>query len=89
MTYKIELYPGYGTYMAEFIVKDVSCEQDAIEKLCSSISSIFFRPVDDLEEDELEYCEENPDIYMYVDSTIYDGKCGYLYIGNMRMEEVK
>lgn len=50
--------------MAEFIVKDVSCEQDAIEKLCSNISSIFFRPVDDLEEDELEYCEENPDIYV-------------------------
>lgn len=89
MTYKIYLYPGYGVNMVEFRVEDVSCGQDAIEKLCSSLSTVFFRPIDDLEKDELEYCEENPDIYMYVDSTVYDGKCGYLYIENMIMEEVE
>lgn len=89
MTYKIHLYPGYSVNMVEFRVEDVSCEQDAIEKLCSSLSTVFFRPVEELEEDELEYCEENPDTYMYVDSTMYDGKCGYLYIENMRIEEVK
>lgn len=88
MNYEVSLYPGYGVELVTYRVDDVYNEQDALEKLCSTLSTMFFRPVDDLEEDELDYCEQNPDIYMYIDSTEYGGKCGYLMIGNMRIEQV-
>lgn len=86
MTYKISLYPGFGVELVTHTVTDVNCEQDALEKLCSTLSTLFFRPIDDLEEDEIDFCEQNPDMYMYVDSTEYGGKCGYLNILNMKIE---
>lgn len=87
MTYKISLYPGFGVELITYTATGVNCEQDALEKLCSTLSTLFFRPIDDLEEDEIDFCEQNPDMYMYVDSTSYGGKCGYLMIENMIIEE--
>lgn len=88
MDYEISLYPGYGVELVTYRVNDVYNEQDALEKLCSTLSTIFFRPVDDLEDDEIDYCEQNSDIYIYIDSTEYGGKCGYLMAGNMRIEQM-
>lgn len=85
--YKISLYPGYGVDLVTHTVRDACCEQEAIEKLCARLSTLFFRPISDLEKDELEYCEEWKDTYMYVDSTAYGGECGYLMIENMIIEE--
>lgn len=85
--YNVYLYPGYGVDLISFKVTDVYNEQEALEKLCANLSSIFFSPTSILEDDELEYCEQHPELYLYIDATSYGGKCGYLMIENMRIEE--
>lgn len=85
--YIIYLYPGFGYTLKKFLVNDVFNEEDAIEKLCSTLERVFFSHIDDLTEEEIEEKEEQSDRYMYVDSTPYDGKCGYLFIENMLIEE--
>jgi len=95
MIYRIHLYAGYdimkGVNRAEFRVENASSAKDAIEKLCPSLSTDFFRSIDELKGDEDEfivYCKRNPDEYMYVDSTKYGGKRGYLHSAHMIIEEV-
>ena len=86
--YNIYLYPGFGIELAKFTVKDVYHEQDAIEKLCRNLSNPFFIAIEDCDEEELVDFEAAPDEWLYVDSTSYGGKCGYLYIVNMKIEEL-
>lgn len=85
--YIIYLYPGFGYMLEKFVVEDVYHEEDAIEKLCSTLGQPFFSLINELTDEEIEEMEEQYDRYMYVDSTFYDGECGYLYIENMRIEE--
>lgn len=76
---KYELtFENYGT-CEKYTVEgpDVSCLQDAIEKLCATINNaLVYVPLDEMDE---ETEKELQDLcWIYIDCTWFGGRCGYV-----------
>lgn len=85
--YEILTWLGAGVELVSSIIF-ADDEQDAIEKLCANRhGNRVFDTLADLDDDDIKDREDD-ERWLYVDSTTYDGECGFLLAENMVIREV-
>ena len=83
--YKISAWLGAGYELTPNIIF-AEHEEEAVEKLCAGGFRVFDK-ISELDDDDIEEYE-NSDRWLYVDSTMQGGECGYLLVENMTIEEL-